>query len=290
MSHDKAHGFEVLSLCLCRVCFLVCRSIRAMNVVSAENAHNKSLIYSGTEALSKPSTGWGNLKGQETNSSFDEAFVEFPSRWDLNATVAESETAIQIIHNCQTNGKYNIRQITNTKSQTENKCQTVTDDPLAECHLKELKVRNTKEQMVIEGNPKIPERLVNAFIEEKRQNHNKRPVQLSSNCHYRNADESVNVRNSRATIVSHPQLRMRREREPSRITYKMVTRLSHGKETKKSVKLYIKKYVPKSSKLKAMLFGYHRYHFLKRYRSPKFMPFTKKCFITQACVFFEQGL
>jgi hypothetical protein len=92
MSHDKAHGFEVLSLCLCRVCFLVCRSIRAMNVVSAENAHNKSLIYSGTEALSKPSTGWGNLKGQETNSSFDEAFVEFPSRWDLNATVVESET------------------------------------------------------------------------------------------------------------------------------------------------------------------------------------------------------
>ncbi|KAL9974056.1 hypothetical protein ACROYT_G011049 [Oculina patagonica] len=126
-----------------------------MNVVCTDNAHNKSLIYSGTEALSKPSTGWGNLKGQETNSSFDEAFVEFPSRWDLNATIVESETAIQIIHNCQTNAKYNIRQITNTKSQTENKCQTVTDDPLAECHLKytekELKVQNTKEQMVIEG-------------------------------------------------------------------------------------------------------------------------------------------
>lgn len=154
----------------------------------------------------------------------------------------KSETAIEIVHNFQTNAKYNIRQITKyTKYQTENKCQTVTDDPLAECHLKytekELKVQNTKEQMIIEGNPTIPEQLVNAFIEEKRENQNKLPVQLSSNCHYRNADENVNVRNSRATIVSHPQFRLRREREPSKITCKMVSRLSRGKETKKTVKL-----------------------------------------------------
>ena len=96
-------------------------------VVCTEKAYNKSLIYSGTEALSKPSTGWGNLQGQETNS-FNDAFVELPSRWDLNATTVESETAIEMQENCQTN---NIRQITNTitntKYQTANKCQT--DDP-----------------------------------------------------------------------------------------------------------------------------------------------------------------
>ena len=97
-----------------------------------------SLIYSGTEALSKPSTGWGNLQGQETNG-FNEAFVEFRlSCWDLNATTMESKTAIEFKHNCQTNAKYNIRQITktltNTKYQTANKCQT--DDPSPECHLK----------------------------------------------------------------------------------------------------------------------------------------------------------
>jgi len=206
-----------------------------MDVVCSEKAYNKSLKYSGTEALSKPSTGWGNLQGQETNS-FDEAFVEFPSRWDLNVTTVESETAIEMQHNCQTNGKYNIRQITNTitntKYQTANKCQT--DDPLPECHQKytekELKVQNTKEQMIIEGNPTIPEQLVNAFIEEKCENQNI-PVQLSSNCQYRNADKNVNVRSSRATIVSH-QFRMTLEREPSRISYKMVTRLSSGKKQK----------------------------------------------------------
>ena len=64
---------------------------------------------------------------------------------------------IDIDHNGQTNAKYNIRQkantVTNTKYQTTNKCQT--DDPLPECHLKfvekELKVQNSKEQMIIEG-------------------------------------------------------------------------------------------------------------------------------------------
>ena len=82
----------------------------------------------------------------------------------------ESETAIEMQHNCQTNAKYNLRQITNTITNTE--CQTAnkyqTDDPVPECHLKytekELKVQNTKEQVVIEGNPTIPEQFVNAFM------------------------------------------------------------------------------------------------------------------------------
>jgi len=154
---------------------------------------------------------WGNLQGQETNS-FNDAFVELPSRWDLNATTVESETAIEIQQNCQTNAKYNIRQITNTitntKYPTANKCQT--DDPLLECHQKytetELKVYNTctKEQMIIEGDPTVPEQLVNAFTEGKRENQNKISVQLSTNRQYRNADNNVNVRSSRATIVSYP--------------------------------------------------------------------------------------
>jgi len=81
----------------------------------------------------------------------------------------------------------NIRQITNTitntKYQTTNKCQT--DDLLPEY------LHQGREQMIIEGNPTIPEQF---------ENQNKIPVQLSSNCQYRNADKNVNVRNSRATI------------------------------------------------------------------------------------------
>ena len=70
-----------------------------------------------------------------------------------------------------------------------------------------------QEQMFIEGNPTVPEQF---------ENQNKIPVQLSSNRQYRNADKNVNVRNSRATIISHPQFRMTSEREPSRISYKML--------------------------------------------------------------------
>ena len=37
---------------------LVCRSVRARDVGCSENAYNKSLLYSGTEVLLKPKTGW----------------------------------------------------------------------------------------------------------------------------------------------------------------------------------------------------------------------------------------
>ena len=82
----------------------------------------------------------------------------------------------------------------------------------------------------MEGNLTIPEQFVNAFIKEKHENQNKIPDQLSS-CQYRNADENVNVQNARVTIVSHTQFRTRCEREPTRISDKMVSRLSCDKKS-----------------------------------------------------------
>ena len=62
-------------------------------------------------------------------NGFNEAFVEFLSCFDLNATIVENEAAIEIKRNCQTNAKQNIRQITktitNTKYETANKCQII---------------------------------------------------------------------------------------------------------------------------------------------------------------------
>ena len=96
-----------------------------MDVVCTENADNKSLVYSGTKVLSQPSTGRGNSQGQET-FSFEEAYVEFPSRWDLNATIVESEIERELPDTCQTNAKQmpnNVYQITNAKYEMLN-CQT----------------------------------------------------------------------------------------------------------------------------------------------------------------------
>ena len=54
MTHDKPNEL-VASL---QSDLLVCQSVRARDVGCSENAYNKSLIYSGTEVLSKPKTGW----------------------------------------------------------------------------------------------------------------------------------------------------------------------------------------------------------------------------------------
>ena len=59
------------------------------------------------------------------------------------------------------------------------------------------KIHQGQEQMIIEGNPTITEQF---------ENQNEIPVQLSSNCEYRNADKNVNVRNSRATALLSPIL------------------------------------------------------------------------------------
>ena len=81
-----------------------------------------------------------------------------------------------------------------------------------------LKFQNTKEQLIIKDNPIIPQQFVNAFIEENCENQNKIPIQLSSS-QYRNADKNVTV-----------QFRMRGKREPTRVSYKIVTRLYRKKK------------------------------------------------------------
>lgn len=100
----KCHMTKNMASKRCRSRFLywadailaVCRSVGAMDVGCAENAHNQSVWYIQRQThLSKPLTGWSNFQGQETNS-FDETFVEFPSCWDLNDTTVKSETAIEI--------------------------------------------------------------------------------------------------------------------------------------------------------------------------------------------------
>ena len=86
---------ELTSICLFNIADLYYRCY-GCSLYIQKMLITKSLVYSGTKALSKPSTGRGNSEGQET-CSFEEAHVEFPSRWDLNATIVECEMR----ENCQ---------------------------------------------------------------------------------------------------------------------------------------------------------------------------------------------
>ena len=88
---------------------------------------------------------------------------------------------------------------------------------------KELKVQATKEQVIIEGIKPSNTRPVCKCI-YWRENQNKIAVQLSSTVHVvaRLSTEMHIKQKARATIVSYPQYRIRRDREPSRISYKWV--------------------------------------------------------------------
>ena len=164
--------------------------------------------------------------------------------------------------------------ITNAKYEMPNNCQIVY--PLAECQLKHMdnamKHHNTMEQMVMKGDSTTSEQFVSAFIDEIFGFRSETKVPLSSNCDSLQIFNTnvVTVRNSRAITVSHPHFRMKREREPSRTSYRMVTRLNNRKQLRNAVKLYIKKCVPKSSTLRTMFYGYHRHHFSERYTRSNF--------------------
>ena len=215
-------------------------------------------------------TGRSILQGQEI-FRFKGPYVEFPSRWDLNSV---SETAKKLLNTCQTNAKYympnNKCQIADTlrnaKYEMLNNCQIVY--PLVECQVKYMdkavKHHNATEQMVMKGDSTISKQFVSAFIDEKLGYRSETQVPFSSNydsLQIFNTNE-MNVRNSRATTVSHPHFKMKRERESSRIFYRMVTRLNNRKELRNVVKLYIKK-CPKIVNTRTMLYGYHRHRFFE---------------------------
>jgi len=184
--------------------------IGAMDVACTKNADNKSLVYSGTKALSKPSTGRGNSQGQET-CSFEEAYVEFPSRWDLNATIVESEIERKLSNTYQTNAIQilnNLYQITNVKYQMLNNCEIhdLSDE-------ESLKHENTKEQS---ESVTVPEQYIDTCI-RKPELQNGILLQVSSKFNFQCSGDrqfsnvldnnKIQLRNSRAVVVSH--LRMR---------------------------------------------------------------------------------
>ena len=78
------------------------------------------------------------------------------------------------------------------------------------------------------------------------------------------------TRNSRAvalrTLSTHVRLRMRRGREPSRISFRIVTKLFKRKRKRKAVEFYLNKCIPKSSVMKVMLSEYTRNQFFYRCR------------------------
>ena len=68
------------------------------------------------------------------------------------------------------------------------------------------------------------------------------------------------------SLSTHVRLRMRREREPSRISFRIVTKRFKRKRKRKAVEFYLNKCIPKSSVMKVMLSEYTRNQFFDRCR------------------------
>ena len=104
----------------------------------------------------QPSTGRGNLQGQET-CSFEQAYIEFPSCWDLDATIVESKIDRELSNTYQTNAiemPNNLYKITSAKYQMLNNCET------HDCDLLDEKSHeNTKEQSEIQS-VTVPEQYI----------------------------------------------------------------------------------------------------------------------------------
>ena len=138
----------------------------------------------------------------------------------------------------------NLYEITSAKYQMLNNCET--DDLSDE---KSLKHENTKEQS---ESVTVPDQYIESSI-RKPELQNGILLQTSSKIKFECCGKSqfsneldnnkiqLHVRNSRAVVVCH--VRMRRGREPSRISFRMVTRLFKRRKTRKAVRLYVKKYV-----------------------------------------------
>ena len=128
--------------------------------------------------------------------------------------------------------------LTSAKYQMLDNCETpdLSDE-------KSLKHENTKEQS---KSVTVPEQYIDTCI---RKPEFQNGILLQTSCKFKceccgnsqfsselyNNEIQPHVRNSRAVVVSH--LRLRRGREPSRISFRMVTRHFRRRKTRKAVKL-----------------------------------------------------
>ena len=96
-----------------------------------------------------------------------------------------------------------------------------------------------------------------------------------------NADE---LERCRMSCRSHS--RKNREREPSRIPYRKVTKLfRRTRIIRDAAKSYLKKYIPSSSRLKLLLSECNRYYFTERFAKSNCGLSSKKYFVWQSLYF-----
>ena len=226
------------------------RCFSEMDTTSDGYVYSKSLVYSGTETPDKPFTRQGVIsKGEEMYR----VYVESPARWGY-AICKESEK----VRNKWRQIKAKCKEMRAKCKQIKVKCEEIKGKYCQIC-AKYERVFGKRNQCSEWSSP-------------ENRKHTESESRFTDwetflNTPRDNAGGKMKHRIWRSRYVSRCILhsRKKREREPSRIPYKRVIKLfGKTRKIRDAVKLYFKKRIPSSSKLKQALVGYNRYRLSDR--------------------------
>ena len=224
------------------------------------SVHDQSSVYLRAERSRKPLTRQGNLKGEETYR----AYVESPARWGYAITM-ESEKS-----------SYKCQQIKAKYQQDIAKYNQIFAESSSYDQM------YIKHEQTCEFNSSMNDQHTKnktRFIDQERLTRTPSDNQATTHALYAAEMKCMMSRGRRVSKCRLHSCR-NREREPSRIPDRKVIRLFRKTTIVRNVaKLYFKKCIPNSCKLKLMLYEYNRHHFRERFGRSKCVLSSKKCFV-----------
>ena len=250
----SCHGSAFCSVSVvgvaCRRRNLSERCFSEMDTTSDGYVYSKSLVYSGTKTPDKPFTRRGVIsKGEEMYR----VYVESPARLGY-AICKESEK----VRNKWRQIKAKCKEMRAKCKQIKVKCEEI-KGKYCQIYAKYERVFGKRNQCSEWSSP-------------ENRKHTESESRFTDwetflNTPRDNAGGKMKHRIWRSRYVSRCILhsRKKRGREPSRIPYKRVIKLfGKTRKIRDAVKLYLRKRIPSSSKLKQVLVGYNRYSFSDR--------------------------
>ena len=251
-----------------------------MDVCVNTDVHDKSLVYSGAEKSDQLSTRRSNIKGEE----MCEVRIKSPSRWGY-AIAMESENTNRnseelIANKKELRAKYEQMKVNYMyeRISTQYKQIPVKDEHIdAKCKQTQVKddhvFTKQKQTLLVKCNTlngnMFPKSITDLADEE------------SSDAMQVNEMKFRMSRGMRASL-SNCYIRKKREREPSRIPYRKFLKLFRkGRRVRNAAKLYLKRCIPSSSKLKLVLSKCFRSFVAEKLAQSKHLSTTRKYHVRQ---------
>lgn len=243
-----------------------------MGAFVSEDVCNQSPVYPGTAKSVKPSSSQGYSEGDDKYQACFQ-YVDVPARWGYAITMESEKAKYKQIKAKYKQIKAKYEQIKAKYEQVNAKFEQISRSANQTCECNTLVVtdQHTKDKTKFNDQETLLKMPTDNSVEY-----------LDSLSH-----EIMKSRMSRTTVdvctcTRRLHYRRKREREPSRIPYRRVIKLFRKtKVFRNAAKLYLKKSIPSSSKLKLLLSERNRSYFSERSVRSKFVLPSKKFSLSQ---------